>query len=196
MKKYIGITGGSGTGKGVVAEAFRMHGCCVIDADRVAREVVEPKKPALLEIKEAFGSGVLLPDGTLNRRALSDIVFSSPEKLHILNQITHKYIKEEILKEAQAAKESIVVIDAPLLIESGLCDVCDKIVFVSAEKETRILRIVLRDGLTRERAVARIEAQKDDSFYLNYADFHIRNDASEDAAKAKAIEILKEIVSE
>lgn len=170
MKKIIGLTGGSGAGKTTVSHLFAGLGALVIDADQTAREVVRPGQPALTEIVRTFGTELLLPDGTLDRRMLGDIVFSDPVKLNALNNITHKYITQAIFAAIDAAPDgTVAVIDAAALIESGLHQRCDYVVSVLAEPEARIRRIMARDGLSRTQAKNRINAQKKDEFYIAHS---------------------------
>lgn len=196
MKKIIGLTGPSGAGKSTVSKAFRAFGAHTVDADRTARVVVEKGKPALSEIRDAFGETVILPDGTLNRSALAEIVFHSPEELHKLNLITHKYIVEEIKNETEAAAENVVVIDAAVLFESGLDSLCDCVVCVTAERERRQKRIMLRDGLSEQQAQARIAAQNGNDFYISRSDFHIENNGNEAELLCLAEQIFKGVCSE
>ena len=196
MKKIIGLTGPSGAGKSTVSAVFRKLGAYTIDADKTARYVVEKGKPALSEIENTFGNRVMLPDGTLNRHALAEIVFNSPEDLHKLNLITHKYITEEIKKEIEAAKEEIVVIDAAVLFESGMDKLCCCVVCVTAGRDVRKNRIMARDGISEKMALDRIDAQNDDDYYISRSDFHIENNGSETALTALAGQIIKGVCSE
>ena len=196
MKKIIGLTGPSGAGKSTVSNAFYTLGAHVIDADRVARFVVEKGKPALFEIETTFGEQVILPGGELNRPALAEIVFRSPEALHKLNLITHKYIIEENQKEIEDAQEPCVVIDAAVLFESGLNELCHSVVCVTAERSLRLKRIMARDGLTIRQAQDRINAQNGDDFYVSRSDFHIENNGSSDALLAQAEQIFKGVCCE
>ncbi len=196
MKKIIGLTGPSGAGKSTAANVFRACGAHTIDADIVARRVVEKGKPALKEIKNAFGEQVILLSGELNRPALAEIVFHSPEELHKLNLITHKYIIEEIKREIEAAREKLVLIDAAVLFESGLDKLCDCVVCITAGRELRIKRIMERDGLSKQKAQDRINAQNGDEFYISRSDFHIENNGSDGMLSAQAEQIIKEVCSE
>ncbi len=154
----IGLTGLTGAGKSTAAAALRRLGCHVIDADRVGHEVTT--RPDILEkIKTAFGAGCILPDGTLDRRALGKIVFSDGEKLKKLNAITHPPITEAIAAEAAAHSGETVVIDAAALGESGLDRLCGEVWRVTAPEELRLARIMERDGLSRTEAVNRILSQ-------------------------------------
>ncbi len=194
MGTVIGITGGSGCGKSLVSSFLAEQGALVIDADKIAREVVEPGQPALAELKEAFGSGILLPDGTLNRKRLGDIVFSNSEKLHILNCITHKYIKKEIENRAEHAGQALTVIDAPLLFETGLDRLCGATIAVLSAWEMRVRRIMERDALTREQAEKRIAAQPEDAFYRARADYVLSNLGAPEQVRLESLALLNKIL--
>lgn len=196
MKKIIGLTGPSGAGKSTVSALFSALGAYTVDADRVARSVVERGKPALLEIRQAFGEQVMLPDKTLNRRALANIVFHSPEALHKLNGITHKYIAEEIKQKIDTAKAPVAVIDAAVLFESGMDRFCDCVVCVTAPRAVRLERIMARDGLSLAEAQSRIDAQHDDDYYICRSDFHMENDGETSALAAQAEQIIRGVCSE
>lgn len=193
--KIVGLTGPSGAGKSTVSALFRKHGAHTIDGDIVARRVVEKGKPALFEIEKTFGSGVICDDGTLNRAALAKIVFASPDELHKLNVITHKYITEEIKQEIKTTNCSVVVIDAAALIESGIDKMCDCLICVTAKKDVRIMRIMARDNLTEQSARERIDAQPDDEFYISHSDFHIENNSDSGMLSANAEQIIKDVCS-
>ncbi|MBR4874468.1 MAG: dephospho-CoA kinase [Clostridia bacterium] len=196
MKKIIGITGPSGAGKSIVSKAFKDIGARVLDTDLTARKIVEIGKPAYNEIREFFGEDVIDERNEINRKALAKIVFNSPEALHKLNTITHKYIEEEIKEEIKNAKEYIIVIDAPALFESGIDKMCDKIICVTAEKNVRKIRIMSRDNLEETSAEERINAQKEDEFYITKSDYHIENNDNEDGLIKRAKQIIKEVQSE
>ncbi len=153
----IGLTGLTGAGKSLAASILKNKGFHVIDGDGVGHGVTA--RPEILEeIKKAFGGGVIRPDGSLDRRALGNIVFSDPEKLKILNSVTHPAIKEAVLREAEAV-DGPVVIDGAVLKECGLTEHCDAVLRVTAPAELRKRRIMERDGLTAEEAERRISAQ-------------------------------------
>ena len=135
----LGITGPTGSGKTTVSKIFESHGITVIDTDKLAREIVEPKKPALLELVSCFGEDILLPEGNLNRKKLAKIAFSNKEALKNLNRITHKYIWEEIEKIIKSYSGDILGIDGAVLIESGISKKCTKILSVLADLEIRTL---------------------------------------------------------
>lgn len=171
--KIIGITGGSGAGKTTVTKHFEKYDAEIVDADILAREIVASGMPALDEIKKEW-QGVVV-NGVLDRKALAKIVFNDSNELHKLNTITHKYVIDEINKRIMYSKKRILVIDAIALFESGLADICDATVCIIADKSTRIKRIMERDGLTRQEAEERINAQKSDDFYKTNTDYVIYN---------------------
>lgn len=175
--KIIGITGKSGAGKTTVTKHFKKYDAEIIDADILAREIVKKGMPALAEIEKEW-EGVV-ENGSLNRRALAKIVFNDAEELHKLNTITHKYIVEEIKQRIKKSNAQIFVIDAIALFESGLSDLCDATVCVTADKDVRLKRIMARDNLTKVEAEDRINAQQSDEFYENRADFVILNNETE-----------------
>ena len=161
--KVIGLTGGIASGKSTVSSALQDLGAVVIDADEVARLVVEPGQPAWRDIVAVFGEAVLNPDGTLNREALGTRVFGCPGRLQELNRITHprviKYFQEELRRIEKEQPEVIVVLDVPLLFESGMDKMCDEVWVVWIDRELEITRLQERDGLSRDEALQRIEAQ-------------------------------------
>ncbi len=171
----IGLTGGSGTGKSSACEFFKSKGFVVIDTDIISREVTGKGEPCLEEIVQAFGEDILDEEGNLLRHALGDIVFNDKEKLKLLNDITHKYIIEKTKDIINANKYRHIVIDAPLLFESGLDKLCHIVACVLSEKANRIRRIVLRDGLSVEQVTARIESQPNDKFYISRCDVVLYN---------------------
>lgn len=191
--KILGITGGSGTGKTTVSKLFAEKGFYIIDADIVAREIVEPGKPALSEIEAFFGKSVIKEDKTLDRKALAGIVFTDSEKLKRLNEITHKYITESIEEKLEKYSGEWAVIDAAVLLESGLGEKCDKILSVVADFDVRKKRIIARDSLSEKQATDRLNSQKGKEFYIENSDFVIENNADEYALKKAVDEIIKRL---
>ena len=181
--KIIGLTGGSGAGKSVVAETFRAYGVESIDTDRVYREVTAEGMPCLAELAERFGAGILDVGGNLNRRALAGIAFTSAENLSALNTITHKYILAECsrrIEEQRNVGRQAVIIDAPVLFESGFDRECDFVIAVTAEIVLRLNRIVARDGISEEQARRRIANQMSDAEYARRSDYVIVNNGGDD----------------
>lgn len=159
----IGLTGGVATGKSTVAKIFEKCGAIVIDADELAREVVQPGKPAWREIVRTFGTGILHPDRTIDRHALGAIVFRDKKNLRRLERIIHPRVAREQTKLVKRAEKkdpkAIVIYDVPLLFEAGIDKRVDKTVVVAANRETQIMRLKKRNGLTRAEALRRIRSQ-------------------------------------
>ena len=178
----IGLTGPSGSGKTLLCKIAIDIGCETINADEVYHALLIPPSPCLDEIVSNFGD-VLESDGTLDRKKLGAIVFSDPEKLSLLNSVTHKYVKQkfrEIILEMQEAGTKTVIIDAPTLFESGFDKECDATVCLLASEKLRKERIIKRDALDENRATARLLAQKNDEFFISRADHVIYNNGSSD----------------
>lgn len=196
----IGLTGQSGAGKTAVSDNLIKNGFSVINADEVARKIVKPDMPCLNEIKNMFGEGYILPDGNLNRKKLAHTVFTDKSKLELLNGITYPHITEEIIDQINifaSEGKKVVILDAPTLFESGVFRLCNKIISVISEEETRIKRIIKRDNITEKEAYERINSQYDDIFYTEKSDFIIKNGSSDtlDDLKRKTDEI-SEIIKE
>lgn len=159
----VGLTGGVATGKSTVAAMFKRCGAVVIDADELARDVVKPGKPAWREIVRSFGNGLLNPDRTLNRQALGSLVFHDKSKLRRLERIIHPRVAREqarLTKQAQRNNpKAVVVYDVPLLFEAGIDKRMDKIIVVTADRETQIARLKKRNRLSRAEAIRRIQSQ-------------------------------------
>jgi dephospho-CoA kinase len=156
-----GLTGNIGSGKSTVGRMLAARGIPVVDADHVAREVVEPGRPALRDIASRFPDAVR-PDGSLDRKALAARVFANPEEREALNAIVHPRIAEEVagrMAGLAAAGETVAVYEAALIVENGLQDNLDGLIVVSAPAEAQIERLRRRDGMTEEEARARIAAQ-------------------------------------
>lgn len=173
-----GLTGKSGSGKTTVAKLLADKGFYVIDGDVLARKAVEKGSPVLQQLADCFGADIILPDGTLDRRKTAERAFSSPENTKKLNLITHGEIDRLFVLELQKAEKSgyqHCLFDAAALLESPSKARCDKIIVVTAPLEIRLGRILKRDGITEQEALRRINAQKDDEYYLRHADILIRN---------------------
>ena len=159
----IGLTGSVATGKSTVAKMFKKCGAIVIDADELAREVVQPGKPAWREIVRTFGRRILNLDRTIDRHALGAIVFHDKKKLRHLERIIHPRVaREQIRLTKQATKnnpKAVVIYDVPLLFEAGIDKRVDKTVVVAATRKTQIMRLKNRNGLTRAEALRRIRSQ-------------------------------------
>ncbi|MEU9029557.1 dephospho-CoA kinase [Streptomyces sp. NPDC048383] len=173
----VGLTGGIGAGKSEVSRLLAGYGAVVVDADRIAREVVEPGTPGLAAVVEAFGRSVLTPDGALDRPALGAIVFADPDKLRTLNAIVHPLVGARSAElEGAAGPDAIVVHDVPLLTENGLASLYDLVVVVDASPETQLARLTARRGMTEDDARARMAAQATREQRLAVATLVIDND--------------------
>jgi dephospho-CoA kinase len=161
-KYVIGVTGGIGSGKSTVTAYLRSKGYFVVDADALAREAAMPGEPALLEVQAAFGDGVMNSDGTLNRSALAEIVFSDEAKLETLNSIFHGDVHERMMAKIEEAEAHFVFLDVPLLYETGMDSLCDEVWLVVAPMEDRIARVIARDNSTEDLVRARIDSQMSD----------------------------------
>ncbi len=176
--KIIGITGGTGAGKSSVCDELKRHGAEVVDCDKIARRVVEKGMPALAEIADVFGIDVLTDDGNLDRKKMGKIVFSDAESLEMLNRITHKHIFAEMEKQIEGSCADIVVLDVPLLFQCDFPFKCDVTVAVTANRDVRIKRIIERDGITEDEAIARMSNQLTESEYAELADICFENDGN------------------
>ena len=194
----IGLTGGIGSGKSTVSEYLSKNmGLTIIDADQIARDVTRPGQETLLKLREAFGSEIINDDGTLDRRKLAGIAFQSDEKKKLLEKITHSAIREEInctLRTSAAKHENAVVLDVPLLMESGIDGLCDTVWVVTTAKDVRIERISARDGITKEEINARINAQISDRERFARADEIIDNSGDKEALYREIERLIKKYV--
>ncbi|MFE5073979.1 dephospho-CoA kinase [Streptomyces halstedii] len=173
----VGLTGGIGAGKSEVSRLLVRCGAVLVDADRIAREVVEPGTPGLASVVETFGPGILAADGTLDRPALGAIVFADPDRLAALNALVHPLVAARSAElERAAGPDAIVVHDVPLLAENGLAPLYDLVVVVDAAPETQLDRLVRLRGMTERDARARMAAQATREQRLAVADLVVDND--------------------
>jgi len=192
----IGLTGGIASGKSTVSKLLKEFGAYIIDADQIAREIVQPGQPALQEIEQAFGPGIILPDGSLDRKKVGGIVFKDEQALKRLNTITHNRIKLEIDKAIEKATRegyNVVVLDVPLLIEVGWQHMTDSVWVVYVDKETQIKRLLDRDNLSQEDALGRIAAQMALDEKILSADVIIDNRGSLEKTRIQIIEALSKL---
>ncbi len=173
----IGITGSSGAGKTTLSKILNERkDVKIIDADKVVKEMSVPGCEYLEKIEDTFGQEVILEDGNLNRKLLADKIYNNNEALEKLNKLTFKYVIEEILNRIKELKETeIIIIDAPLLFESGLEKYCNYVIALIADKELKIERICQRDNIDEKVAKSRLNIQHEDSYYTEKADFVINN---------------------
>ena len=182
--KIIGLCGGSGSGKGTVADLLSLYGIMSIDTDAVYHEITSHSSPCLDEIRKSFGDIVISEDGSLNRKELAKIVFSGEDsmvKRSLLNRISHKHVwdkTKEIISYLKKSGAEFVMIDAPLLFESGFNKECDFVIAVTADMDIRIERIIKRDGIDKNAATLRIKSQLPDNYLVENSDFHIENSGS------------------
>ncbi len=185
-----------GSGKSAVAKTFCDNGYQLVDADKVAREVVEKGSETLALLVQSFGDDILNPDSSLNRKKLSQKAFSEKEGVALLNSITHpailKLVKDKIDAFFSDGYDKVIY-DAPLLFESGSDKFCDKIVCVIATKEMRKARVKIRDGMAENEIEKRFSSQHEDSFYTEKSDFVIYNDSTLDMLKSKAEAVIAKI---
>lgn len=196
MAEVIGLTGQTGAGKSTVRKLLKAKGAAVIDADSVAHEVADNSLSCLTDIVEHFSCMVLDEKGKLNRRALGRIVFSDRKKLALLNKIMFPYIVSTIKGQVTAYEQAgaqIIVIDGATLIESGCAKMCSVLVSVTADEETRLTRIIHRDGISKRDAVRRVSAQNPEEFYIKASDYVIKNNGTPGDLERAAEKVLDEI---
>lgn len=200
----VGLCGRSGSGKGYIAAMFAKRGVPSIDTDRVYRDLTSPSEslsPCMQELKERFGAAVVADDGSLDRAAMRSLVFGTENKeaLNDLNHITHAHILKQTMAEAKILSENgadIILIDAPLLYESGFDRLCDAVVCINAPEEKRIARIMKRDCISREDAEKRLLTQIPEEELLKKADYIIENDGEKDILQNRVDEIIASLRGE
>lgn len=167
----IGLTGGIGCGKSAAVAHFKSHSIPIVDADAIARKVVEPNQPALIEISKQFGKHLLQDNGMLDRAALRQIVFSDPAKLKLLEKITQPHIRQRISQEMLRQHNSpYIIVDIPLLIEKGYKELCDRVIVVDCLPEQQIERVMQRDQSSREMVEKIMHQQMSRAERLSHAD--------------------------
>lgn len=194
--KIIGLTGGSGAGKSVVAAEFKKLGAGIVDADAIYRKLCNENLDMLYEIENEFGD-ILTDDKKLDRAKLASIVFSDNNKLKRLNEITISYIKkasDENFKELKNKGVKIALYDAPTLFQTGTNSMCDGVIGIIADRNTRIERIIKRDNISKQAAIARIDAQPDDKFYYERCQYIIENNVSHETLKTQVIELWQKLI--
>lgn len=196
--KVIGLTGGIASGKSAAATMLRRRGALVIDADQIARDITKVGMPVYEAIVQHFGEVILNRDDTINRKTLGKLVFEHPSKLRLLNRITHSPIIVEIKTklrelESRVPSEQVVVIDAPLLIESGLANIVDLVVVVTTSEERQLERLEEK-GFARSEAEDRIKAQMPSDERRALADFVLENSGTLDELETKVQELWDSIM--
>lgn len=182
----LGLTGPTGAGKSTVARLLEQNGIPLVDADAIARTVTEKGSPVLSALADTFGKDILFPDGSLDRRALAAVAFSSKENTEKLNAVTHPAILARIRRALADATGDAVVLDAPLLFETGLDALCDHTVAIVADEAVRLARITTRDGISEEAAKKRMAVQPDTAFYAARADILLYNNGDRSPAMLAA----------
>jgi dephospho-CoA kinase len=190
----VGLTGGIGAGKSEVSRLLVEHGAVLIDADRIARDVVEPGTPGLAAVVKAFGREVLAADGSLDRPKLGAIVFADPGKRAVLNSIVHPLVGERSRAlEAAAPEDAVVVHDVPLLTENGLAPLYDLVVVVDVDPATQLDRLTRLRGMSEEDARARMAAQATREQRLGVADIVIGNDVPLPELERRVAEVWEDL---
>ncbi|MYS06594.1 dephospho-CoA kinase [Streptomyces sp. SID6041] len=190
----VGLTGGIGAGKSEVSRLLVSYGAVLIDADKIAREVVEPGTPGLAAVVEAFGDDILTAEGTLDRPRLGSVVFADADRLATLNAIVHPLVGARSAElEGRAAEGDVVIHDVPLLTENGLAPLYDLVVVVDASPETQLDRLVRLRGMAEPEARARMAAQATRAERLAVADLVIDNDGPLDALEPQVRKVWDEL---
>ncbi len=193
----VGLTGGVASGKTVVSEVLKEEGAYIIDADQIARELVQPHGPAWNELVRTFGEEILQGDESIDRKKLSDRVFVDPNQMKLLNQILHPLITEEIDRRTREIgyknPDAIVVIDAPLLIEVGYHRRADKVMVVVSTQAEQIERLKVRDGINSGEALRILSSQMPVEEKVKLADFVVRNEGSLAEVRERAKGVFREL---
>jgi len=196
----IGLTGGIASGKSTVSNILRQLGAYIIDADKLAREVVLPGEPGWKEVVEYFGHEILLPDKTINRKVLAEKIFSNSAAKKQLEEIIHPRIRAKVeaaMQQAALQGYDIVVLDVPLLLEVGWHDMADEVWVVFIDAETQLSRLMARDGLDRLQAIRRLNSQMALTEKRKFADIIINNNGSVDNTRQQLLaawhQVLKKV---
>ena len=194
MSRILGLTGGIACGKSTISAYLKEFGLPVIDADECSRVVVEKGSIGLEKLTEIFGNKILENDGTLNRKALGQIVFSDSEQLSLLNSVMEPLIREEISRRLnQENNADLVVLDAPLLIEQHYDKICDFIMTIDVPKKIQLERLIERDNLSEDEAKSRIESQLSSRERNGFADVVIDSSGTVEQTRKQVIKWLKTI---
>ena len=189
----LGLTGGIAAGKSTVSNYLKNKGIPIVDADKISHKVLGKGKPCAKQVKKAFGQEFFV-DGRLDRHKLGRFCFENKERTELLNSIVHPFIYEEMEKQLAENKDApIVILDAPLLIESELYKRCDKVMLVVSCEEQRILRAIKRSNLSKLEVQKRMERQLSDDQRKKYADFIIDNNGELQETFDQIDKILKEL---
>ena len=184
----IGVTGNSGSGKSEISKILSNKiNAKIIDADKVVKELYTPGQEYYNKILELFGNKVLEKNNKLNRNKIEEIIYNNESESEKLNNLTYKYVVDEIKKRVKKEKNINIIIDAPLLFESKLDEICDITVAVLAEKSLKINRICTRDNIEQKIAISRLAIQKEDSYYQKKADYIVTNNGKKDEINLEEI---------
>ena len=198
MSILVGLTGGIGSGKSLAAKFFLEQGAHIIDADQLSRELVRPGHPALKEIVDAFGEGILEPSGNLDRETLAKIIFDDTENKYTLEAILHPKVivrEQEIYLNISASNPSaIVIVDAALLIESGNYMNVDKVIVVQSREEQQVQRILSRGSQSYDQAISRIKNQMSFEEKSKYADYILDNQSQPEGLRINVQEIYAKLL--
>jgi dephospho-CoA kinase len=193
----VGLTGGVASGKTTVSQILQQEGAYLIDADQIARELVQPHTPTWSELIRAFGKEILEKDESINRKALAARVFSNPQKKRLIEEILHPQIDKEIDRRTEEIRkkdpEAVVVVDAALLVETGTYRRMDKLIVVTATETQQIERLGKRTGAAQKEAQGRISSQRALEEKVKVADFIIRNEGTLEETSMRAKEIFQEL---
>lgn len=194
--RIIGLTGGIGTGKSTVARFFREEGIPVVDADRISREILEPGQDAFLRVVRRFGRDLLLPDGRIDRKTLGERVFSDRAARADLETLTHPGIRDGIvnaLRALEAEGHDVAIVEAALIHEKGRGDLFQAVIGVHCEPSRQVERIMARDGISGDQALARISAQMDPEEKARTSDYVIDNSGDLESTRAQVRALAREI---
>ncbi len=195
--QVIGLTGGIATGKSTVSAIFKKAGAVIIDADRIARDVVKKGLPAYREIIDTFGDKVLAPNGEIDRTVLGDIIFNDPQQKQLLNRIVHPYVSTETdLQLKQIEKNhpnTIVILDIPLLIEAQMHEDLSDVIVVYVPEHTQIERLMQRDGISKADALARVRSQMPIEEKKDLATIVIDNSGTRENTRKQTLDIFQRL---
>jgi dephospho-CoA kinase len=195
--RVIGLTGGIATGKSTVAGILKNAGAIIIDADRIARDVVKKGLPAYREIVKAFGEKVLQPDGEINRSVLGDIIFHDPQKKQLLNSIVHPHVREETNRQLKHIEKTdpntMVILDIPLLIEANMHKDLSEVIVVYAPEHIQIRRLMQRDNISEAEAMARVRSQMPIDEKKDLATIVIDNTGTKEKTRKETLTIFQRL---
>lgn len=195
--RVIGLTGGIASGKSTVAGILKNAGAIIIDADRIARDVVKKGLPAYREIVKAFGKKVLQPDGEINRSELGDIIFHDPQKKQLLNCIVHPHVREETNRQLKQIENTdpntMVILDIPLLIEANMHKELSEVIVVYAPEHIQIRRLMQRDNISEAEAIARVRSQMPIDEKKDLATIVIDNTGTKEKTRKQTLTIFQRL---